>query len=196
MSELTDAGLWEEARGGRAEAFGVLFDRHHRAVYNYCFRRTADWAVAEDLTSVVFLETWRRRASVRLERDSLLPWLYGVATNVVRNHRRSLRRHREALGRLPHMPVEDESADVAGRIDDQRRMRAVLDGIAALPRRYQDVLVLCVWEELSYAEAAAALGVPVGTVRSRLSRARERLREPVPRPGHRTGETTLREELS
>jgi DNA-directed RNA polymerase specialized sigma24 family protein len=80
----------------------MLFDRHSRTVYNYCFRRTADWSVAEDLTSVVFLETWRRRCQVRMQTGSLLPWLYGVATNLLHNHRRALRRHRERWGDCPH----------------------------------------------------------------------------------------------
>lgn len=171
--------------GGDEHAFGELFDRHARAVYNYCFRRTADWSVAEDLTSVVFLETWRRRDQVRMSGDSLLPWLYGVATNVLRNHRRSLRRHRDALARLPLPATPDETEDAAARVDAERRMREVLESIRSLPRRDQEVLVLCVWEGLGYAEAAEALGVPVGTVRSRLARARERLR----RSGHTKGAT-------
>ncbi|TNY35711.1 RNA polymerase sigma factor [Thermomonospora catenispora] len=181
----TDAALWSRAMGGDEHAFGELFDRHARAVYNYCFRRTADWSVAEDLTSVVFLETWRRRDQVRMNGDSLLPWLYGVATNVLRNHRRSLRRHRDALARLPLPATPDETEDAAARVDAERRMREVLESIRSLPRRDQEVLVLCVWEGLGYAEAAEALGVPVGTVRSRLARARERLR----RSGHTKGAT-------
>ncbi|GAB3675023.1 sigma-70 family RNA polymerase sigma factor [Actinocorallia lasiicapitis] len=196
ISDSTDEALWRAAQGGDEHAFGGLFDRHHRAVYNYCFRRTADWTAAEDLTSVVFLEAWRRRNDFAPEHDSLLPWLYGVATNVLRNHHRSLRRYRSALDRLPHTRDEDDTETVAGRIDDQRRMRDVLDRIAKLPRRYQDVLALCAWEGLSYEQAATALGVPVGTVRSRLNRAREKLREPVPRPGHIRREHAFREELS
>ncbi|MBA9001837.1 RNA polymerase sigma factor [Thermomonospora cellulosilytica] len=182
----TDAALWSRALGGDEHAFAELFDRHARAVYNYCFRRTADWSAAEDLTSVVFLETWRRRGQVRMSGDSLLPWLYGVATNVLRNHRRSLRRHRDALARLPHpAAAPDESEDAAARMDAERRMREVMESIRSLPRRDQEVLALCVWEGLGYAEAAEALGMPVGTVRSRLSRARERLR----RGGHTRGAT-------
>jgi DNA-directed RNA polymerase specialized sigma24 family protein len=87
---------------GRSHApCGVLFDRHARAVYNHCFRRTADWSMAEDLTSVVFLEAWRRRDNVRIQRDTALPWFLGIANNLLRNAHRSLRRHRAALARLP-----------------------------------------------------------------------------------------------
>lgn len=191
-----DTELWASALRGDEHAFGVLFDRHSRTVYNYCFRRTADWSVAEDLTSVVFLETWRRRRKVGLESGSLLPWLYGVATNVLRNHRRSLRRYRDALARMPAPPPSpDDAEEAAARLDAEHRMRHVMAAVGALPRRDQEVLALCVWEGLGYAEAATALGVPVGTVRSRLNRARERLRtiqpgraatgEPAPRSGHR-----------
>ncbi|MFB4315049.1 RNA polymerase sigma factor [Actinomadura sp. 21ATH] len=192
-----DAELWGRARNGDERAFGELFDRHSRTVYNYCFRRTADWSAAEDLTSVVFMETWRRRAHVRLSADSLLPWLYGVATNVLHNHRRSLRRHRAALDRVRALPAAvNDAAAAAARLDAEHEMRAVLASIRKLARKDQEVLALCVWEGLGYAEAAAALGVPVGTVRSRLARARERLKqdmEPVRVDGHRKGDrpTTL-----
>ncbi|TDD91342.1 RNA polymerase sigma factor [Actinomadura rubrisoli] len=193
----TDAELWRRARDGDERAFGTLFDRHARTVYNYCFRRTASWSEAEDLTSVVFLETWRRRAHVSLPSGSMLPWLYGVATNVLHNHRRSLRRHRQALSRLPApVPQPDGADEAAERLDAERRMRQVMDSIKTLPRHDREVLVLCVWEGLGYAEAAEALGIPVGTLRSRLARARARLRdappepdpEPGPVPGHMKGE--------
>jgi RNA polymerase sigma factor (sigma-70 family) len=174
----TDANLWSRARNGDEHAFGALFDRHSRTIYNFCFRRTADWSAAEDITSVVFLETWRLRTKVRMESDSLLPWLYGVATNVLNNHRRSLRRHRDALARMPKPPPAPDGADDTGeRVDAERRMKEVLAGLASLAKRDQEVLVLCVWQGLEYSQAAEALGVPVGTVRSRLARARRKLRD-------------------
>ena len=172
MSGSTDAELWRLAVAGEAAAFGVLFERHAATIYNYCFRRTGDWSLAEDLASTVFLEAWRRRADVRLERDSALPWLLGVATNVLRNRWRSERRHRAALARLSVEREDGFEGELIDRIDDQREMRRVLRTVAALSRDDQDVLALCVWEGLSYESTALALGVPVGTVRSRLSRAR------------------------
>jgi RNA polymerase sigma factor (sigma-70 family) len=184
MGQATDGDLWRRAVDGEPDAFGVLFERHAHAVYNYLFRRTADWALADDLTSVVFLEAWRRRMDVRLERDLALPWLLGVATNVLRNRGRSQRRHRAALGRLPREHTHDFADEANGRLDDERQMQTVLRAIAELPRREQDVLALCVWAGLSYEEAAVALGVPVGTVRSRLSRARTRIRELSSGQGH------------
>jgi RNA polymerase sigma factor (sigma-70 family) len=196
MGELTDATLWERAAAGDAEAFGRIFERHARVVYNYCFRRTGDWSQAEELTAIVFLEAWRRRRQVDLERESALPWLLGVATNVLRNLRRSQRRHRAALERLPRERVADFAEDVDERLDDERRMRAALRALRKLPRADQDVLALCVWEELTYQQAALALGVPVGTVRSRLSRARDRLRELTSNPGHEWDERFVTEEMS
>jgi len=172
----TDRMLWEDGSRGRSEVFGLLFERHAKAIYNYCFRQTGSWAAAEDLVSVVFLEAWRRRRDVNLHQDSALPWLYGVATNVCRNSLRSTRRHRAALRRITDQLTEPDPADdVASRVDDERRMGEILGAIRMLPRREQEVLGLVVWSGLDYAAAAAALGVPVGTVRSRLSRARARL---------------------
>ncbi len=182
MSERpTDLELWRRAAAGQAAAFGALYD-HARPVYNHCFRRTASWAQAEDLTSAVFLEAWRRREEVRFSGDSLLPWLLGVAANLLRNQRRALRRFRVALARLPPPAAEDDFADdVARRLDDERTMRRVLGVIGELPAKEREVLALCAWDGLSYEAAAIALGIPVGTVRSRLARARARLRAVAPR---------------
>ena len=194
MDEPTDAALWQRAAAGERDAFGLLFERHVRTVYNYCFRRTGDWSQAEELTAVVFLEAWRRRRDVQLERDDALPWLLGVATNVVRNLRRTRRRYRSAIERLPREQVADFAVDVDERLDDERRMRAVLRVVGKLPRDDQDVLAVCVWEGLTYEEAALALDIPVGTVRSRLSRARARLRELVAGSGHGLNERSQIEE--
>lgn len=174
---LSDADLWSRVGKHDPAAFRVLFERHSDAVYNHCFRRTASWSCAQDLTAVVFLEAWRRRRDVRLSGDSILPWLLAVANNASRNRERSLRRHRRLLAKLPRaMLVPDPADEVAGRIDDERAMSRVLAVWSRLTQPEQDVFALCVWTELSYADAAVALGVPIGTVRSRLARARDHLR--------------------
>jgi RNA polymerase sigma-70 factor, ECF subfamily len=191
MGQPDDGELWSAVARGDADAFGLLFERHGRSVYNYCFRRTGNWARAEDLTSVVFLECWRRR-EVSLEGDKVLPWLLGVAANVCRNQRRSLARHQAALRRLP--PPEstsDFADDILERLEDEQRMRAVLTVFSRLPRRDQDVLALCLWAGLSYEDAAAALRIPVGTVRSRLARARRRLRGELGEEGAGDGSERL-----
>lgn len=175
-----DAALWSAAAAGDADAFGVLFERHADAVYNHCFRRTADWTAAEDLTSLVFLQAWRRRRAVRLTGDSVLPWLLAVANNLLRNADRTTRRQRRLLARL--RPAADPPAgpdlgdELASRLDDERTMRRILDGLDDLPAADREVLSLVAWSGLSYAEAADVLRVPVGTVKSRLARARTRLR--------------------
>lgn len=185
MTSQTDNELWERAAAGEPDAFGSLYERHARAIYNYFFRRCADWSLAEDLTSVVFLEAYRRRETVAMEPGKVLPWLYGVATNVLRNQRRSLRRHAEALSNVPALqPTPGIAAEAAGRLDAERQMRGVLAALDELPEGDREVLALCVWAELSYEDAALALGIPIGTVRSRLARARGRLRELVATGGH------------
>jgi len=166
-----DAELWRAA-GADPQAFGELYERHAQAVFAFCARRTGDLALAEDLTSVVFLEAWRRRRSVRLSGDSALPWLLGTANNVVRNQRRSLRRHRAAVLR---MSTNETSAggeeEVIARVDAQQALSAALLAVARLPQAQRDVVNLVLWSGLSYEDAAQALGVPVGTVRSRIARA-------------------------
>jgi RNA polymerase sigma factor (sigma-70 family) len=181
---VDDHVLWSRSRAGDADAFGVLFQRHAKAIYNYCFRRVGDWSQAEDLLSIVFLETWRRRDK-ELSDDMVLPWLFGVATNVIRNRHRAERRFAFALKRLPTSEPQPDFANEADeRVDDQRRMRQALETLGRLPRREQDVFALCAWEGMSYEDAALALDIPVGTVRSRLSRARQHLRELGAANGH------------
>lgn len=174
----SDATLWERSVAGDSEAFAALFKRHADAVYNHCFRRTGSWSHAEDLTSAVFLQAWRKRRQVVFTTDSVLPWLLAVANNSVRNQQRALRRYRRTLTVLPSAEDSPDFAeDAAARVDDEHAMRRVLASFEHLSDADKDVLSLVGWAGLSYADTAAVLGVPVGTVRSRLSRAREHLRE-------------------
>jgi RNA polymerase sigma-70 factor, ECF subfamily len=192
--EPSDADLWARSRAGDADAFGLLFDRHERLIYNYCFRRIGNRSTAQDMLSMVFLEAWRRRKK-ELPPDKVLPWLYGIATNVVRHQRRSERRFAAALSRLPNADAEPDFADnSAERLDYERQAQRALALLRRLPQREQDVFVLCVGMEVSYEDAAMALQLPVGTVRSRLSRARARLRELNPGYGHEQGESTNTQE--
>jgi len=177
MLQATDGELWRKAVDGDHAAFGVLFDRHAKAVYNHCFRLTASWALAEDATQSTFLIAWRKGAGVRLVDESILPWLLTVATNAVRTEQRSARRWLAALLRMP--PDRDDASgmadQVADRVDDVRRMRTVLRAVRRLPRAEREALMLCVWSSVSYADAAALLGISQGSVRARVSRARGRL---------------------
>lgn len=174
--DTSDRELVEELRSGSGHALGELFDRHADRIYTFCFRRTASWATAEDATSMVFLQAWRSRGRAEAYDDAALPWLYGIATNVCRNLTRSQRRHAAALGRLPRpTPGADHADEVGDRVDSERAMARIAEEMAGLPERDREVIALVVWSGLSYEQAARALGVPVGTVRSRLARARTRL---------------------
>jgi RNA polymerase sigma-70 factor (ECF subfamily) len=176
----SDEELWQAAIAGSADSWGDLFLRHQEAVYHYCFRRTADRGAAEDLTSAVFLEAWKLRSRVRLYGDSALPWLYGIATMLTRNHERTLRRYRGALRSLDPadaVAVPDPAAEIADRIDAQRQAEYLRSLVRQLPERDREVLELAALGTLSVAEIATALGVAPGTVKSRLSRARARLAE-------------------
>ncbi len=174
--ERTDGQLWTAAAEGDEAAFGLLFDRHVRAVYNHCFRLSASWTAAEDATQAVFLVAWRKRAEVRLVDGSALPWLLTVAANVVRDERRSARRWLAAVLRLPpERSAADPAEQIAERIDDERRMAELLRAARRLPRAEREALALCVWSQVSYADAAQLLGIAEASVRARVSRARARL---------------------
>ena len=167
-----------------AAVFGQLFGCYAQAVYTFCARRTADLALAEDLTSVTFLEAWRHRDRVP-PADGALPWLLGVANNVVRNARRGQRRHRDFLERLPLSSVAPAAEDQAvARSLTEAALRSALETISALPEREQEVVMLVLWSGLTYEEAATSLAIPVGTVRSRLSRARSKLQSALRSPAH------------
>ncbi|MEV5432846.1 RNA polymerase sigma factor [Streptomyces sp. NPDC052701] len=178
-----DTNLRTRIRAGDHDAFGDLFDAYARSVYNHAYRLTGDWAAAEDVVSLTFLDAWRLRARLDEEGGSLRPWLLGIATNVTRNTRRAARRHAAAVARLPREEAVGDFADeVADRMDDTAQLALVRTALAKLRRAEREVLALCVWSQLDYAAAAEALGVPVGTVRSRLSRARAKLAKHVKNP--------------
>ncbi|MER5803256.1 MULTISPECIES: RNA polymerase sigma factor [Streptomyces] len=165
-------------RAGESGAFAELFDSYARAVYNHAFRLTADWSTAEDVMAATFLEAWRLRDRVDPEGGSLRPWLLGIATNTARNQYRSNRRYRQAAqaAAAAELSVPDHAEDVAGRVDDRRRLATALTALATLRPPEREVIALCLGEGLDYEAAAEALGIPVGTVASRLSRARKKLR--------------------
>lgn len=169
-------GLARALRSGDQTAMAELYDAHGERIYNYCYRRTASWSDAEDLTSEVFLTAWRTRERAAQPDEALLPWLYAIATNVVRNHQRGARRGERAVGRLVPMPDAAPADQVVERLDGDARVRAALGRLAQFPQAHQDVFWLITWEGLDYQQVAQALDCPVGTVRSRLSRVRQALR--------------------
>ncbi|WP_320065875.1 RNA polymerase sigma factor [Micromonospora sp. RTGN7] len=172
-----DSSYRARLRAGDEAAFGELFDDHARVVHRHAYRWTGCWSTAEDVVSLTFLEAWRLRGKLRPDGDSVLPWLLGIATNVLRNTNRAARRHRAALARVPRADTAPDFADeVTDRMDDADRVASVTAALRTLRPAEREVFALCVWSGLDYATAAEALGVPIGTVRSRLSRARTKLR--------------------
>jgi RNA polymerase sigma-70 factor, ECF subfamily len=172
-----DRDLWGRAAAGDESAFTALFERHVQAVWNHAYRLTGSWAAAEDLTSNTFLIAWRRRRDVKLVRDSALPWLYTVAGNLARSEHRGAKRRLRLVRKIADPPVVADHAEaVAEQVDGERRLRAVIDAVRALPKSQREVVELCLLGDLSVADAAALLAVAEVTVRSHLSRARARLR--------------------
>jgi RNA polymerase sigma factor (sigma-70 family) len=163
--ELDD---WFRARRGEGEAFGRIFDRHRDRVFRHSLRLVDTPADADDVVATVFLEAWRRRDDVRIVADSVLPWLLVTATHASRNVRRSTRRYRVLLDRLPPDPHIDDPALGLEEGPAEAALRR-------LPLADRQVLTLCVLLDLPDADAAHVLGVAIGTVKSRLSRARARL---------------------
>ena len=167
----TDAELVARSLDDPAE-FAALFDRHATSVHRYLARRAGD--LADDLLSETFLVAFRRRAAYRPEHVEVRPWLLGIATNVLRGHERSERRRYRALAREAGRPQEhgDDPADSGDRFTAQALRGPLAAALAGLKARDRDALLLLAWGQLGYAEIAAVLDVPVGTVRSRLNRAR------------------------
>ena len=169
--------LRARVRAGDPDAFRHLFDEHAAVVHRHAVRMTGNWGTADDIVSLTFLEAWRLRERVLPGDDSLRPWLLGIATNVTRNTARAARRHQAALSRIPPPdPVPDFADEVTRRLADSEELAAAQRALSTMRRGEREVFTLCVWEGLDAATAAEALGVAVGTVRARLSRARKRLR--------------------
>ena len=171
-----------------------MYERYARTVYNHALRLTGDWPTAEEVMAETFLAAWRVHQRLEPDGGSLRPWLLGIATNKAHNANRSRRRRIAFLARHPEPSVvADFAQEAAGRVDDARRLAAVHATLGQLRRHEREVLALCVWEGLDYAQAAQALGIKVGTVRSRLSRARarlSRLSEEAAEPRRVRGEVT------
>ncbi|NEM91824.1 RNA polymerase sigma factor [Galbitalea soli] len=162
---------------GTQHAFAVLFYRHRGRVFNSAYRRLSDASRAEEAVAIVFLECWRARRRARIVDGSLLPWLLAITTHVTANLSRSHRRYSRLLTLLP--PAEattDIALDIDEQLDGRKYREAIGRAIACLPRGDREVVELCLIEELAMTEAARVLDVPVGTVKSRLHRARKQLR--------------------
>ncbi len=156
-------------------AFGVVFERHFGAIHRY-LRRRLDDPRAEEATAQTFLAAFDARRRFDRDRPDARSWLFGIATNVAHNHRRSEIRELRAIAALG---AEEDRADedAEARVDAERLRGPLARCLAELPVEEADVLYLLVWAELDQPEIAAALEIPLGTVKSRLSRARRRVSE-------------------
>ena len=177
MEDLSDAGVIAASIDDPAR-FGAIFDRHATVLHRYLVRRIGP-DEADGMVGEIFRIAFEKRATFDVERPTARPWLYGIATNLVAKHRRGEARRFHAVARLAahRLPPIDLADRVSAAVDASQRWQRVADALTSLPEPERDALVLYVWEALSYEEIAAALDVPVGTVRSRLNRARKRLRE-------------------
>ena len=158
------------------EAFGLVYDRHAATVLRFLGRR-AGAEVAEALVGELFRIAFERRRTFDASRASALPWLYGIGSNLLLKHRRGEARRLRATAPMAAAGEAVDRRASAGALDARLLFPRVADAIAALPDGEREALLLFAWEDLSYQSMAEALELPIGTVRSRLNRARARLRE-------------------
>jgi RNA polymerase sigma factor (sigma-70 family) len=160
--------------------FAEIFDRHHGELHRY-LRRRVGAGMAADLAAETFVTAFARRGAYRAQGADARPWLYGIAHNLLRNHVRHEHRRLAAYARRGAEPADDAGAFAEFALADARADAAAAgvplrQALADMPVGDRDVLLLFAWADLSYAEIAQALDIPIGTVRSRLNRARQRLR--------------------
>jgi RNA polymerase sigma factor (sigma-70 family) len=176
MEQPTDAELLAQSREEPA-VFAGVYERYATTIYRYAARRVGP-SDAEALMAETFRIAFERRATYDTTRPVARPWLYGIATNLVARHRRTEARRWRALARLePGVETADDSDRVVDAVAAARLLPDVVSAISRLAATDRDALLLHVWEHLTYEDVAAALGIPVGTVRSRINRARTKLRE-------------------
>jgi RNA polymerase sigma factor (sigma-70 family) len=165
-------GSWREP-----ERFAVLFDRHAPHIYRYLARRAGS-QVADDLAAETFLAAFAKRDRYDLSRPDARPWLYGIATNLVNQQRRDEAHQYRIQRAAPAEPeVPGHAERVAADVTAQAMRTLLADALAMLSAGDRDVLLLIAWEQLTYQEVSTALGIPVGTVQSRLHRARAKVRQ-------------------
>lgn len=174
--ERSDAWAIERSFADPA-SFEIIFDRHYDSVY-YFMTRSVGADAGPDLTQEVFLLAFDRRRQFRTEVQSARPWLFGIANNLVRRWFRSEARRRTMLGRWVRRGRDpgDFTADAIDRLSAQATRGRLRRALLSIPDPERKVLLLFALGDLSYEEIAEALSTPVGTVKSRLHRARSRLR--------------------
>jgi RNA polymerase sigma factor (sigma-70 family) len=177
--------------------FGVIFDRHFATIYGYLARRVGV-VVADDLASQTFVVAFERRASLQPHQGGARPWLYRIATNLLGNQRRMEQRLLDTAARVGRQSLTDLSLEAASAEQcalGNIKLQEAATALSGLDPAHREVLFLHLWAELSYEEMAVALDIPIGTVRSRLSRARRAARAaPSRTPTDRRGLLIPRQE--
>lgn len=161
------------------DRFGLIYDWYYHTIFRYVARRIGSQA-APDVTADVFVRAFRVRARFDTSRNSARPWLYGIATNIIGDHIRSVRRRDRLLRAcqgLVNRQVDDSTDDTVARASAAHSREEINQALARLSPGDRDALLLLAVEQLSYREVAEALGIPVGTVRSRIFRARGVMRD-------------------
>ena len=167
------------------ESFAAIFERHAAPVHRYLVTRVGPGA-AEDLVGDTFATAFRSRSAYEADRPDARPWLFGIATNLARHHWRAEGRRQARDRQIGRGPVtsEDPSDDVAAAAWFRSQAGPIARALGQIDSGYLDVLLLVAGPGLSSVEVAEALDIPIGTVRSRLARARLQLRELLGAPGH------------
>lgn len=173
--DLSDAGVIAASLDDGAR-FGEIFDRHFAEIDRYLARRVG-LALADEIAAEVFVIAFRSRGRYDPAASDARPWLFGIAANLARRYWRTERRRLRAYARTGVDAVSEEAGDIDGRLDALAAGPRLAGALAALRPGEREVLLLFAWADLGYEGIATALGIPVGTVRSRLSRARARIRE-------------------
>ncbi|MET8282965.1 RNA polymerase sigma factor [Micromonospora sp. NPDC005174] len=177
--ESTDAEVIEEslAQPGR---FGVLYERHARVLHGYAYRRLGREA-AEDVVAETFMKAFRARRTYDLSHSDARPWFFAIAIREIARHHRVEQARYRALSRSFEDRGDEDLADrVADATSAHTWRKPLVEALAKLSRRERDVLLMVAWADLTYEEAARALEIPLGTVRSRLHRARQKIRRHLP----------------
>mgnify|MGYP001343561646 CR=1 FL=1 len=182
-SQVANDATVIERSWAEPEQFAALFDRHAPVIHRYLSRRVGPQA-ADDLAAETFLAAFGKRQRYDLSYADARPWLYGIATNLMARYRREeMRQYRITQAAYAPLNVPGHEERVAADLTARGLRGLLADVLARLPGGERDVFVLIAWEQLTYDETARALDIPVGTVRSRLSRARIRLREALAAAG-------------
>ena len=175
----------------RPDQFAVIFDRHFSLIHGYLWRRGGREA-ADELAAEVFLVAFDLRARYDESYLDAKPWLFGIATNLFRNHRRKEQRRLKAYANSGIDPVSEDGVDaIDERLDAAGLRPALAKALSNLSSGEREVVLLYAWADLSYPEIARAMEIPVGTVRSRLARARARIRELLARSGQLEGDDAV-----